>query len=149
MLKSSPLNSVSFKLKSSLIDSISQSCLFLLARHSISPSLNTLRLSPTQITQQTQWNIKNQETQRPRERNIKKHTQRPRERNIKKRTQRSREKHQTLSPSPAFATWVQSPPPLRAFAITTWVWSLLFVFSVFVGLGFLFFIGFCFGFYLR
>ena len=42
MQKSSSLNSVSFKLKSSLTDSISQSCLFPLATHSISPSLRSL-----------------------------------------------------------------------------------------------------------
>ena len=42
MQKSSSLNSVSFKLKSSLTDPISQSCLFPLATHSISPSLRSL-----------------------------------------------------------------------------------------------------------
>ena len=45
MQKSSSLNSVSFKLKSSLTDSISQSFLFPLATHSISPSLRSLHHS--------------------------------------------------------------------------------------------------------
>ena len=56
------MNSISFKLKSSLTNSISQSC----PLHSVSRSLKNLPHSDhlinpmTQITQQTQWNPKTQ-----------------------------------------------------------------------------------------
>ena len=118
------MNSVSFKLNRAL------QTRFL--NHSLchTPSTNPTKFtkkhqeSRNVFPQQTQWNIKNQETQKPR---------------IKKPIQRSREKHQqTSSPPPgafAIAAWVQLSPPL---------W---FVFLVFMeGL---FFVDFCLGFCLQ
>ena len=130
MLKSSPLHLVSFKLKSSLTDSISQSYLFLLATHSVSPSLKNLPHSDHSTNP-----MKHQELRNPKDtkRETSRNTPKDPKRNIKPR-------HRRLG-SIATASW-----SLHCHCMG--LIPLFFYFGLH-GLGFLFLMDFCLGFCLH